>query len=97
MKEAPDIASQLDYWFAHGVNSIYGRKPVVEKATSPKLNPPKTGTPSAAQPEKTAGRTAKALKELEPGLNNRVTHAISPNYENLNWHHADKHSLIIII
>jgi hypothetical protein len=38
-KEAPDIASQLDYWFAHGVNSIYGRKPVVEQKVSPKLNP----------------------------------------------------------
>ena len=65
MKEAPDIASQLDYWFAHGVNSIYGRKPVVDKKVSPKINPPKTGNPSSAQPEKTAGRTAKALKELE--------------------------------
>lgn len=64
-KEAPDIASQLDYWFAHGVNSLYGRKPVVEKASSPKLNPPKTGNPSAAQPEKQAGRTAKAIKELQ--------------------------------
>ena len=65
MKEAPDIASQLDYWFAHGVNSIYGRKPVVDKKVSPKLNPPKTGNPSAAQPEKQDGRTAKAIKELE--------------------------------
>jgi hypothetical protein len=65
MREAPDIASQLDYWFAHGVNSIYGRKPVLNKKVSPTLNPPKTGNPSAAQPEKTAGRTAKALKELE--------------------------------
>ena len=65
MKEAPDIASQLDYWFAHGVNSIYGRKPVVDKKVSPKLNPPKTGNPSAAQPEKTEGRTAKAIKELQ--------------------------------
>ena len=64
-KEAPDIASQLDYWFAHGVNSIYGRKPVVEKKASLQLNPPKTGNPTAAQPEKQAGRTAKALKELE--------------------------------
>jgi hypothetical protein len=64
-KEAPDIASQLDYWFAHGVNSIYGRKPVVEQKASLKLNPPKTGNPTAAQPEKQAGRTAKALKELE--------------------------------
>ena len=64
-KEAPDIASQLDYWFAHGVNSIYGRKPVVEQKASLKLNPPKTGNPTAAQTEKQTGRTAKALKELE--------------------------------
>ena len=64
-KEAPDIASQLDYWFAHGVNSIYGRKPVVEQKASLKLNPPKTGNPTAAQTEKQAGRTSKALKELE--------------------------------
>lgn len=65
MKEAPDIASQLDYWFAHGVNSIYGRKPVADKKTSPSLNPPKTVNPSAAQSDKTEGRTAKAIKELQ--------------------------------
>ena len=65
MKEAPDIASQLDYWFAHGVNSIYGRKPIADKKTSPSLNPPKTVNPSAAQSDKTEGRTAKAIKELQ--------------------------------
>ncbi len=65
MKEAPDIASQLDYWFAHGVNSIYGRKPVAETKASPKLNPPKTVNPTAAQSDKTEGRTAKAIKELQ--------------------------------
>jgi len=64
-REAPDVAAQLDYWFAHATNSIYGRKPVQETKSSPKLNPPKTSTPSSAQPEKAAGRTAKALKELE--------------------------------
>jgi hypothetical protein len=38
---------------------------VVETKSSPKLNPPKTGTPASAKPEKAMGRTAKALKELE--------------------------------
>ena len=64
-KEAPDVASQLDYFFAHATNSIYGRKPVTDTKKSPALNPPKTGNPSAAQSEKAMGRTAKALKELE--------------------------------
>ena len=64
-KEAPDVAAQLDYWFAHATNSIYGRKPVVETKKAPTLNPPKTGNPAAAQSEKGMGRTAKALKELE--------------------------------
>jgi len=64
-REAPDVAAQLDYWFAHATNSIYGRKPVTETKKSPALNPPKSAAPSSAQPEKTAGRTAKALKELE--------------------------------
>jgi hypothetical protein len=64
-REAPDIAAQLDYWFAHATNSIYGRKPVVETKKAPILNPPKTGNPAAAQSEKGMGRTAKALKELE--------------------------------
>jgi hypothetical protein len=64
-REAPDVAAQLDYWFAHATNSIYGRKPVVETKKAPTLNPPKTGNPAAAQSEKGMGRTAKALKELE--------------------------------
>jgi hypothetical protein len=64
-REAPDVAAQLDYWFAHATNSMYGRKPVTETKKSPALNPPKSVAPSSAQPEKTAGRTAKALKELE--------------------------------
>ncbi len=64
-REAPDVAAQLDYWFAHATNSIYGRKPVESKKKSPALNPSRTGTPSSAKPEKTSTRTAKAIKELE--------------------------------
>lgn len=68
-KEVPEVAAQLDYWFAHATNSIYGRKPVAPSAqktkSSPTISPPNTGVPSSAQSEKTSGRTAKALKELE--------------------------------
>ena len=64
-REAPDVAAQLDYWFAHATNSIYGRKPVVDTKKSVKLNPSATSTPSSSKSEKTASRTAKALKELE--------------------------------
>ena len=64
-RESPDIAAQLDYWFAHATNSIHGRKPVEVNKKSPTLNPPKTGNPASAQSEKGMGRTAKALKELE--------------------------------
>jgi len=64
-REAPEVAAQLDYWFAHATNSIYGRKPVTERKTSAVLNPPKSASPSASKPEKGIGRTAKALKELE--------------------------------
>jgi len=64
-REAPDVAAQLDYFFAHATNSIYGRKPVAQVKTSPKLNPPSTATPSSAQSEKTSSRAVKALKELE--------------------------------
>ena len=64
-RETPDIAAQLDYWFAHATNSIYGRKPVEVSKKSPTLNPSKTGNPASAKSEKGLGRTAKALKELE--------------------------------
>ena len=64
-RETPDIAAQLDYWFAHATNSIHGRKLVEVSKKSPTLNPPKTGNPASAQSEKGMGRTAKALKELE--------------------------------
>jgi hypothetical protein len=64
-RESPEVAAQLDYWFAHATNSIYGRKPVTERKGSAVLNPPKSASPSASKPEKGMGRTAKALKELE--------------------------------
>ena len=64
-REAPEVAAQLDYWFAHATNSIYGRKPVAARKTSAVLNPPKSASPSAPKSDKGMGRTAKALKELE--------------------------------
>ena len=64
-RESPDIAAQLDYWFAHATNSIHGRKLVGSTKKAPTLNPPRTGNPVSAQSEKGMGRTAKALKELE--------------------------------
>lgn len=64
-REVPDVAAQLDYFFAHATNSIYGRKPVTEGKKSLTLNPSTTSTPGSAKSEKTATRTAKALKELE--------------------------------
>ena len=64
-KEAPDVAGQLDYWFAHAANSIYGRKPLAEGKPSMKLTPPKGATTSNANAAKSPSRTAKALKELQ--------------------------------
>ena len=61
----PDVKAQMPYLLAHAANSIYGRKPVTNTKSSVKLNPPKTGTPSSSQPDKSMGKTAKALKELE--------------------------------
>ena len=64
-KEAPDVAGQLDYWFAHAANSIYGRKPVAESKPSMKLTPPKGATTSSANADKSQSRTAKNLKEMQ--------------------------------
>jgi hypothetical protein len=64
-RESPEVAAQLDYWFAHATNSIYGRKPIADRKSSPVLNPPKSAGPSSSKPENNEGRTAKALKELE--------------------------------
>jgi len=64
-KEAPDVAGQLDYWFAHADNSIYGRKPIAEGKPSMKLTPPKGATTSSANADKSQSRTAKSLKEMQ--------------------------------
>jgi len=65
-KEAPDIGAQIEYWFAHATNSIYGRKPVVETTkSSPSLNPTKTGIGSAAKSEKSPSKASKAMKDLQ--------------------------------
>lgn len=61
----PDVKAQMPYLLAHAANSIYGRKPVANTKSSVRLNPSKTGTPSSSKPEKSMGKTAKALKELE--------------------------------
>ena len=63
--EAPDISSQIEYWFAHATNSIYGRKPIIESKGSPSLNPTKTGITSAAKSEQSNSKTNKALKDLQ--------------------------------
>ena len=64
-KEAPEVAGQLDYWFAHAANSIYGRKPIVDGKPSMKLTPPKGATTSSANADKSQSRTAKNLKEMQ--------------------------------
>ena len=64
-QEIPDVAGQLDYWFAHAANSMYGRKPIVEDKPSMKLTPPKGATTSSANADKAQSRTAKSLKEMQ--------------------------------
>ena len=60
----PNVGAQLDYLIAHAANSIYGRKPIGNSPTSPKLNPPKTGATGSSTSEKPVGKSAKALKDL---------------------------------
>jgi|TARA_E500000318_G_scaffold71224_1_gene65982 hypothetical protein len=69
----PEVAAQLNYIVAHAANSIYGRKAVANSPTSPKLNPTKTGATSASSPEKTTGKSAKALKDLGQRFKNSGT------------------------
>ena len=64
-KDAPDVAAQLDYWFAHAANSIYGRKPIAVDKPSMKLTPPKGATTSSANADKSQSKTAKSLKEMQ--------------------------------
>lgn len=60
----PEIGAQLNYIIAHAANSLYGRKPIKENTSSPKINPPTTGIPSASKSEKSVSKSSKALKEL---------------------------------
>ena len=64
-REAPEISGQLDYFFAHAANSIYGRKPVPQGKSGMTMNPPKTGPTGSAKSDKSQSRTAKAIKELQ--------------------------------
>lgn len=64
-KEAPEIGAQIEYWFAHATNSIYGRKLIQSTKSSPSLNPTKTGIGSAAQSEKSPSKSSKAMKDLQ--------------------------------
>lgn len=63
-REAPDVAGQLDYWFAHASNSIYGRKEVGSN-NGFALNPSSSGVPSSSSPDRRQGSQAKALKDLQ--------------------------------
>ena len=64
-REVPEIGAQIEYWFAHATNSIYGRKLVEPNKISPSLNPTKTGIGSAAQSEKSPSKSSKAMKDLQ--------------------------------
>jgi hypothetical protein len=64
-REAPDISSQLEYWFAHGANSIYNRKLVQDKSKAHALKPTRTGPTGSSKSEQGPTRTAKALKDLQ--------------------------------
>jgi nicotinamide mononucleotide adenylyltransferase len=63
-REAPEISGQLDYFFAHAANSIYGRKLVPNGKPSMTMNPPRTGPTGSAKSDKSQSRTAKAIKDL---------------------------------
>ena len=63
-KDSPELSGQLDYFFAHAANSIYGRK-LVNSKSSPTLNPPRTGPTGSAKSDKGPTKTAKALKDLQ--------------------------------
>jgi hypothetical protein len=69
LREVPEVSGQINYLIAHATNSIYGRKPVAEKKSSLKLNPPTSGVPSVAKSEKSESKKAKTIKELSNKFN----------------------------
>jgi hypothetical protein len=64
-KETPEMSGQLDYFFAHAANSIYGRKTIPQSKSGVTMTPPKTGPSGSAKSEKSQSRTAKAIQELQ--------------------------------
>ena len=64
-KETPEMSGQLDYFFAHAANSIYGRKTIPQSKSGVTITPPKTGPSGSAKSEKSQSRTAKAIQELQ--------------------------------
>ena len=52
----PAVAAQLDFLMAHAANSLYGKKQVVGKKGSIKLDPPTSGVPSVAKSEKSESK-----------------------------------------
>ena len=64
-RETPEISGQLDYFFAHATNSMYGRKAVPQGKSGMTMNPPKTGPTGSTKSDKSKSRTAKALQDLQ--------------------------------
>ena len=64
-KETPEISGQLDYFFAHAANSIYGRKSVPQGKSGMTMNPPRTGPTGSTKSDKSQSRTAKAIQDLQ--------------------------------
>ena len=77
-KESPGLSSQLEYWFAHATNSMYGRQPISETPTkqvtktgkAPSINPTKTGNSGVAKSDKPTSQTTKVLKDLQSRFKN---------------------------
>ena len=64
-KETPEISGQLDYFFAHAANSIYGRKALPQGKSGMTMNPPRTGPTGSTKSDKSQSRTAKAIQDLQ--------------------------------
>ena len=67
-KKYPVLGAELPYIIAHGVDNIYARKTIpgtpVKSGNKPKINPPKSSSPSSAMPEQGQRKSSKVLKDL---------------------------------
>ena len=67
-KKYPVLGAELPYIIAHGVDNIYARKTIpgtpAKSGTKPKINPPKSSSPSSAMPEQGQRKSSKVLKDL---------------------------------